>query len=140
MTENRDRLEDLEDIREVDVDFNKVSPNRELDLEEIKEAIESLRNVPYVKIFDSEGNLVNPITKDKPYLNYFMNGRDRRAAVRKETRNPKNNKKGTRVVITKISPLKFVKTWVTKQIIKLSETKAKVRVITHNRIKKEIII
>ena len=32
-------------------------------------------NKPYVKQFNSEGELINPITKANPYINYFKSNR-----------------------------------------------------------------
>lgn len=32
-------------------------------------------NTPYVKKYNNEGVCINPITKDKPYLNYFKSNR-----------------------------------------------------------------
>lgn len=36
-------------------------------------------NVPYVKQYDSLGQLINPIRVTKPYINYANNRRHRRA-------------------------------------------------------------
>lgn len=36
------------------------------------------KNVPYVKKFDSNGNIENPITKDNPYLNNLTHNSTRR--------------------------------------------------------------
>jgi hypothetical protein len=41
------------------------------------------KNIPYTKIFNSEGDLVNPITKANPYLNNFMNRKDRRSMFKR---------------------------------------------------------
>lgn len=35
-------------------------------------------NTPYVKRYDSTGNVINPITKDTPYLHFFPNRSMRR--------------------------------------------------------------
>lgn len=91
------------------------------------------KNIPYVKIFNSEGKLVNPITKGDPYNNYFMNRSDRRKLIKKATKHPTNNKKGTRVIVTPFSLGKFIKTYVVKQYIKLTTFKTKM--LIHNQIK-----
>lgn len=85
--------------------------------EELKELVEGLRNTPYVKVYDTKGGVANPVKKGNPYMNPFMNRRDRRAAKRKETKNPKNNKRGTRLVVTKIGAMSFTKADVVPQII-----------------------
>lgn len=41
------------------------------------------KNTPYTKIINSEGVLVNPITKNNPYLNNFMNRKDRRSMFKR---------------------------------------------------------
>ena len=41
------------------------------------------KNIPYTKIINSEGVLVNPITKNNPYLNNFMNRKDRRSMFKR---------------------------------------------------------
>jgi len=123
-------------------------PKKELTLEETKEAVASLRNIPYVKILDSEGNVVNPINGNYP--NYFANRKQRRDGIKAETRNPKNNKKGTRLVVTQIGDLNFVKTEVKKQRVDRGIERTtlnsdgtitkgtkihKARTIVHNKIK-----
>ena len=35
-------------------------------------------NVPYVKKYDTKGEVSNPITKEKPYVNEFENRKQRR--------------------------------------------------------------
>jgi hypothetical protein len=63
-------------------------------------------NVPF------RGKAKNDIKKDKPYLNPFPNRHARRAYQRKS-----RNKKSFGLVVTKISPMKFVKTYVTHRMI-----------------------
>ena len=118
MKENKNRgLSQATDIRTVFEGVTPDEPKKELTLEETKEAVAALRNVPYVKIKDSEGNVVNPITKEDPYINYFKSGKERRAEIERETKNPKNNKKGVRVVITNLGGGQFTKSYVRKQNI-----------------------
>jgi len=45
-------------------------------------------NKPYVKKFNSDGELINPITKANPHLHYFKNRQQRNAKTR-----VKNNRK-----------------------------------------------
>lgn len=45
-------------------------------------------NTPYVKKYNKEGILINPITKEKPYINYFSNRKQRNQKTR-----VKNNRK-----------------------------------------------
>ena len=114
-------------------------------MKEVKEAVQANaksvekdindtgKNIPYVKIFNSEGKLANPITKYSPYINYFMNRSDRKKLIKKATNHPTNNKKGTRVIITPFALGKFLKTYVVKQYIKLTTLKTKM--LIHNQIK-----
>lgn len=74
-------------------------------------------NIPYRKIFNDEGELVNPITKGNPYLMPFMNRRQKKALIRQATRHPKNNKKGIRLIVTPFAKGKFTKTEVVRQRI-----------------------
>ena len=85
--------------------------------EDLKKLVEGLRNTPYVKVYDTKGDVANPVKKGNPYMNPFMNRRDRRAAKRKENKNPKNNKRGTRLVVTKIGAMSFTKADVVTQIM-----------------------
>ena len=123
--ENVNLNEDLEivseSISDLEVISEEVTPEgskKELTLDEVKEAVTALRNVPYVKILNSKGDIVNPITKKDPYKTVFMNGKQRRDLVKKSTKNPKNNKKGARVVITKLGGGAFTKSHVRMQTIK----------------------
>lgn len=86
-------------------------------------------NIPYEKIYNQEGELANPITKGDPYLNPFMNRREKKRLIRKATKHPKNNKKGVRLIVTKFARGKFVKTYVEKQVTPEG------KVIIHNRMK-----
>jgi len=147
MKEDKEKLDDLQDVRDIDVEFEEVNPEKELTLEETKQAVAALRNVPYVKILNEEGDIVNPINGSYP--NYFSNRRQRKALINNETKNPKNNKKGARVVITKTGALDFTKTHVKKQHIKANRKPIsvdkdlivkewelkKARTIVHNQIK-----
>ena len=63
-------------------------------------------NRPYVKQYDAEGKLVNPIVGE------FINSQPNRQERREDTLNKKrlfNNKKGTQLVITRIGWFKFMK-------------------------------
>ena len=59
-----------------------------------------MRNQPYVKKYEN-GIVVNPITKDNPYL---TESRDDKRKFRKS-----NNRKGPGLVVSKIGILNFVK-------------------------------
>jgi len=152
MKEDKEELDDLQDVRDIDVEFEEVNPDeepkKELTLEETKQAVAALRNIPYVKILNEEGDIVNPINGSYP--NYFSNRRERKALIKKETKNPKNNKKGARVVVTKIGELSYTKTHIKKQRVEkgierntlnsdCTITKGtkihKARTIVHNQIK-----
>lgn len=135
--------EEVNDLEVVDAEV--LTPKGEADM---KKAFEKLRNRPYVKILNSEGKVANPITKDNPYTTVFLNRRDRKAAVRKATKHPKNNSKGARVIVTKIGPASFTKTHVSKQLIKgnmvpiwsdegvlLGHIDRKKRTVIHNQLK-----
>ena len=62
-------------------------------------------NKPYVKQYDSIGNLLNPITKEQPYLHQF----DSTLSKRRLLKTPKNNKKGIRLIVTYIAKGIFTK-------------------------------
>ena len=74
----------------------------------------NLTNVPYKKVHIN-GVLINPITKEEPYLHKYPNA----SRLKKLLVNPhpKNNKKGCRLIITYIGEGKFTKTFITKQRI-----------------------
>ena len=105
-------------------------------------------NIPYELILNDEGIVANPIKKGNPYLNPFMNRRDKKAMIRKATRHPKNNKKGVRLIVTPFAKGKFLKTFIEKQFIAsgtagvvspngnhISFPPTKEKVLTHNRVK-----
>jgi len=56
-----------------------------------------MRNIPYKKIYSDDVNriLLNPITKDKPYLTMFQTA----AQIRKSEKRVSNNKKGIRLAL-----------------------------------------
>lgn len=105
----------MSDIEVIDSEVVKVETEPQMSDEEALQMMPT--NIPYEKIFNDEGELANPILKGNPYLNPFMNRRDKRALIRKATKNPKNNKKGIRLIVTPFAKGKFVKTVITKQRI-----------------------
>lgn len=64
-------------------------------------------NKPYVKQYDENGLVSNPITKTKPFLNSEPNRSARRHIGGREM----GNKKGISLVVTKIGRCKFLKTY-----------------------------
>jgi hypothetical protein len=123
-------------LEEIDVDFDEVV-NEELP----KVDFSAIRNFPYKKIFNEEGELANPITKTNPYRHIFPNRRTRRAMM-KANKQPKNNKKGIRLIVTRVGN-EFVKTKVVKQFIStgygigvdlIDIIEHKRRTLTHNLI------
>ena len=76
----------------------------------------AMKNIPYVKIEDGEENVLNPINGSYP--SFFKNRRQSKADWRAATKNPKNNKKGDRVIVTRVGEITFAKTKVCKQDIK----------------------
>ena len=40
-------------------------------------------NQPYVKKYNQSGELMNPITKEKPYLNFYQSQRGKSKTIRK---------------------------------------------------------
>lgn len=131
MTENKDREVILhadqqgakafeEAVADTVKDIDVVDPevvDVEAELTDEEALAQMPTNIPYRKIFNSEGELANPITKRDPYRSPFMNRRQKRALIRKATQNPKNNKRGARVIITPFAKGKFVKTHVVQQRI-----------------------
>lgn len=109
------------EVKDLDTVFEQVLPEDEAKEEVVEELTDEElarmmpKNTPYVKIKNSEGDLANPITKADPYVNFFMGRRERKALLKKATKHPKNNKKGVRLLVTKFSKGRFVKTNVTKQ-------------------------
>ena len=72
-------------------------------------------NRPYVKQYDANGDLINPIDGFYPsktvrpeFPNGFPNRRERREAL-VQTERAFNNKKGTQLVVTRVGLLNFVK-------------------------------
>ena len=100
------------------VDEEVVTPEDTVEVTVEDDKIPTMKNVPYVKIEDEDGNVLNPINGSYP--NLFKNRRERKAAIRKATKNPKNNKKGTRLVVTKLGAISFTKADVVKQTIEAS--------------------
>lgn len=64
-------------------------------------------NKPYVKQYDENGLVYNPITKSKPFLSKSPNRSTRRYNGGREM----GNKKGISLVVTKIGRYKFLKTY-----------------------------
>lgn len=112
MTKKEEITKDLKEIEVVDLEV--VQPE---ELTEEQAVGQIPLNIPYKKILNDEGVLVNPITKEDPYLNNFMSGEQKRSLIKKATKHPKNNKKGIRLVITPFAKGKFTKTEVVKQRI-----------------------
>lgn len=138
------------EVKELETVFEEVTPEvgeqvgKELTEEELVQSMP--KNIPYVKIENSEGDLANPITKGNPYKNFFLNRRGRKALLKKATKHPKNNKKGTRLVVTEFAKGKFIKTKVVKQqiasntvvefdedFVPMSTTHHKAKTIIHNQ-------
>lgn len=122
---NTQKNEELKpEVKDLETVFEQVLPEDETKEEVVEELTDEElarmvpKNTPYVKIKNSEGDLVNPITKADPYINFFMGRRQRKALLRKATKHPKNNKKGIRLLVTKFAKGKFLKTNVVKQNIK----------------------
>jgi len=68
------------------------------------------KNEPYVKKLEN-GVVVNPITKDKPYVQ--VASQKRKALPRKS-----NNRKGVGLVVARVGQLTFAKYRIVKQNIK----------------------
>ncbi len=58
----------------------------------------------YIKKYDSNGLVANPITKEEPYLNYGENRKARRFRQRKS-----NNRKGNGLVVAGTVKYRIVK-------------------------------
>lgn len=114
-------VENFEQALEMEVkDAEVINPEDVTVIPEVRdeEALANMPvNIPYRKIFNDEGEWVNKITKGNPYLMPFMNRQQRKALIRKATRNPKNNKRGIRLIVTPFAKGKFLKTYITKQRI-----------------------
>ncbi len=128
------------------VDEEIVSNDDSVEVTVKEDKFPSMKNIPYVKMVDYEGRVINPLGGFYP--NYFKNRRERRASWRAENKNPKNNKKGARVVVTKIGNLSFTKAYPQLQTIEASKKpvlddsynvaywkRNKRRTIVHNQIK-----
>lgn len=76
------------------------------------------KNMPYVKSYDANGDLINPILFK--YRGFGPNRRERRMAEGKTSSRPFSNKKGIQLVVTKIGPYSFMK-W-EKKVIQQGET------------------
>lgn len=75
-----------------------------------------MKNVPYIKQYDSNGICTNPIEKSYP-SNIFPNRSSRRHLALRSTKHPTNNKKGIRLVVTNIGKGQFVKYTMNTQVI-----------------------
>ncbi|WP_339896469.1 hypothetical protein [uncultured Algibacter sp.] len=64
-----------------------------------------MRNKPYLKKYSENGLLINPITKEKPYLNLFRTSKSKRD----ELKESKNNSKSYRLVVTNLGKGLFSK-------------------------------
>lgn len=65
------------------------------------------KNVPYVKSYDANGDLINPILF--AYRGYGPNRAQRRETEGKTSTRPFSNKKGIKLVVAKIGPYSFMK-------------------------------
>lgn len=83
-------------------------------------------NKPYVKQYDEKGLLINPITKNEPYLHEFKNGFQRRQNL-KESRFFTNRKTCPILVIGKF---KFKKVQQFTFHVK-GENEGKLKIINH---------
>ena len=71
-----------------------------------------MKNIPYVKEYDKEKILTNPITKEDPYMHKFMSV----PRIKRARKKIVNNKKGVRVIITDLGKGVFTKYKVTTQL------------------------
>ena len=78
----------------------------------VKNALQQ-KNVPYERIEDDEGNLLNPITKTNPYYSMSVSRRELKRRLRMGKL--KNNSKGNRIIITDIGGGRFMKTNIVRQ-------------------------
>jgi hypothetical protein len=72
---------------------------------------------PYVKIYDTQGVCINPITKENPYLHKA----DSMLLRKKKKKQPKNNKSGYRIVILKFGYGLISKFHAKQQLIKCND-------------------
>lgn len=105
----------VKEMNVVDPETVEITEDEDYDMNEVLGNMPT--NIPYKRIYNSEGELANPIVKGRPYLNPFMNRRSKRQLIRKATKNPKNNKRGARIIITPFAKGKFIKTHVIQQRI-----------------------
>lgn len=90
------------------------------------------KRTPYVKLYsDLTGELLNPITKDKPYIHPFQFPKKK---------NSKNNKKGCRIVIINYGKGLIVKYNVVEQTINCpcGKTKTIFHYVEKKRVNKNI--
>lgn len=80
------------------------------------------KNIPYVKQFDENNEVVNKITKDKALVNIYPNRKQRREHLN-QPRHRGNNKGNALTVIGK---------WKYKKVQQLIDTKTGVNVINHS--------
>lgn len=82
------------------------------------------KNKPYVKLYrtDDDGykTLINPITKDRPYISF---------PTKRKSKNASNNKKGIRLVVLNVGKGVFVKYEVKEQFIAIKGSRKKKRVL-----------
>jgi len=88
-------------------------------------------NTPYVKSYDANGDLINPILFK--YGGYGPNRKARREASGITSTRPFNNKKGIKLVVSKIGPYRFMK--FEKKVIKQGETGTRVQFVERKRTK-----
>jgi hypothetical protein len=65
------------------------------------------RNMPYVKSYDAQGELINPILFS--YRGYEPNRKARRAESGKTSTRPFSNKKGIKLVVVRTGDYDFIK-------------------------------
>ena len=118
MKESENFKVDQADLDAIEVvDLSDVSEEVSKELTDAQMSKMRPKNIPYKKVYNSEGKLANPIEAGNLYLNPFLNRRGMKTLVKKATKHPKNNKKGIRLIVTPFAKGKFVKTEVVKQRI-----------------------
>lgn len=65
------------------------------------------KNIPYVKAYDANGDLINPILFQ--YKGYGPNRKERRLSAGITSTRPFNNKKGLQLKVVQIGPYSFMK-------------------------------
>lgn len=117
---DQERLKDQLELASMEVvDAEVVSGEDTVEVTVEEDEYPAMQNIPYVKIENEDGDILNPINGSYP--NFFPNRKQRRDAMARATKNPKNNKKGARVVITKLGDASFTKTHVKQQTIESSK-------------------